>query len=131
MLVWNQKIRKTMDLFKAVENELRSRNINVDGIIETFNDGREQGMVLKIYNKYNSDLDICLWAYLPDNRDCTNQMRIVIAKKRDCLENNMWTNELYEEIITSTTARDLHKEAREIVIELIENNYNKKWSLKI
>ena len=43
----------------------------------------------------------------------------------------MWTNELYEEIITSTTARDLHKEAREIVIELIENNYNKKWSLKI
>ena len=49
-----------MDLFKAVENELRSRNINVDGIIETFNDGREQGMVLKIYNKYNADLDICL-----------------------------------------------------------------------
>lgn len=120
-----------MDLFKAVENEFRRRDINIDGIFETFNDGKEQGMVLKLYNKYNADLDICLWAYLPSDRDCTNQMRIVIAKKRDCLENNMWTNEIYDQIITKKTSRELHQEVRELVIELIENNYNKKWELKI
>ncbi len=131
IILWNNKIKKTNDLFKAVDNELSKRNINIDGTVETFNDGIEQGMVLKIFNKYNPNLDICIWAYLPYNRDCNNQIRIVLGKQSNCLPNNMWDSELVSKVVTSSNVRDMHNEAREYIIELIKNNYNKRYSLKI
>lgn len=131
MILWNQKLKKTIDLFRGVESEFRVRDINIDGVIESFNNGKEQGLVLVLYNKYNPNLDVCLWAYLPKERDCNNQMRIVVGKSKDRLPDNTWGEELYSEVITEKTARALHDKAREKVIELVLNNYDKKWSLKL
>lgn len=131
MILWNQKLKKTIDLFRGVESEFRVRDINIDGVIESFNNGKEQGLVLVLYNKYNPNLDVCIWAYLPKERDCNNQMRIVVGKSKDRLPDNTWSEELYSEVITEKTARALHDKAREKVIELVLNNYDKKWSLKL
>ena len=131
IILWNDKIRKVNDIFKAVDNELAKRDINVDGTVETFNDGIEQGMVLKIFNKYNPNLDICVWTYLPKDRDCNNQIKIVVAKQSDCLPNNLWTNEITSEIITESKVKDMHNKAREYIIDVVEKNFDKKYSLKI
>lgn len=118
-------------MFRGVESEFRVRDINIDGVIESFNNGKEQGLVLVIYNKYNPNLDVCLWVYLPNERDCNNQLRIVMGKSKDRLPDNTWSEELYSEVITAKTARALHDKSREKVIDLILNNYDKKWSLKL
>lgn len=132
IILWNYKIKKVNELFKAVDNELQKRKVNVDGTIETFNDGIEQGMVLKIFDKYNPDLDICIWAYFPEQRDCNNQVKIILGKQINCLKNNMWdSNELTCNIITNTNAREMHNMAREYIIELINNYYERNYHFKI
>ena len=51
MIVWNEKIKKSDDVIKAVINELYKIQINIDGVVENFNNGKEQGSVLKLYDK--------------------------------------------------------------------------------
>lgn len=90
MIVWNEKVKKSEDVIKAVINQLYKDQINTDGVVEIFNNGKEQGCVLKLFDKYNPNLDLCIWAYLPNNRKMNNHMEIIIGKHINCNNLNMW-----------------------------------------
>lgn len=125
MIVWSDKIKKANDIFKAVGNELLKQNIDLDGVIEIFNDGTEQGTLLKLYDKYNPEIDLCIWAYLPSERDCNNQMKVLIGHQSDCTKLNTWSAGVPYKIFTQDRAIHLHKEVRDYVIKEITTRLDK------
>lgn len=130
MIVWSDKIRKSNDIFKSVTAELLKLNIDLDGVIEIFNNGIEQGTLLKIFDTYDPSVDICIWAYLPQERDCDNQMEVLIGHHSDCTDNNMWKDNLKPKIFTQTRARELHKEVRDYILEVLTSRLDKKINRK-
>ncbi len=130
MIVWSDKIRKSNDIFKSVAAELLKLNIDLDGVIEIFNNGAEQGTLLKIFDTYDTNIDICIWVYLPQERDCDNQMEVLIGHHSDCTDNNMWKDNLKPKIFTQDRARELHKEVRDYILEILTSRLDKKISRK-
>lgn len=126
MIVWNEKIKKSEDVIKAVINELYKVQINIDGVVENFNNGKEQGSVLKLYDKYNPTMDMCLWVYLPSDRPVNNHMEVIVGKHINCNEMNMWEGadlEIYS--FEDVKAREMHKKTRDFVMDIITNNLEK------
>lgn len=105
MIVWSDRIKKATDIFKAVSNQLLKLEFDVDGVIEIFNNGAEQGTLLKIFDKYDPTLDLCIWVYLPRERDYNNQMEVLVGHHIDCTENNMWRENVKPKIFTQIRAR--------------------------
>jgi len=101
IIVWNEKIRKSEDIIKGIIDELYKLNINTDGVVEIFNDGKEQGCLLKIYDKYNPNLDLCFWLYMPEDRSINNEIKVIIGKHINCNELNMWNNSELETVTFS------------------------------
>ncbi len=131
MIVWSDKIRKSNDIFKSISAELLKLNIDLDGVIEIFNNGIEQGTLLKIFDTYDPNIDLCIWAYLPQDRDCDNQMEVLIGHHSDCTNNNMWESNVKPRIFTQVRARELHKEVRNYILEVITSRLDKKISGKV
>lgn len=131
MIVWSDKVRKPVEIFRAVSNELLKREIDIDGVIEIFNDGVEQGTLLKIFDKYNPNVDMCIWAYLPTERDCNNQLKVLIGHHSDCTDNNMWQGDVISKIFTQARARELHQEVRDYIIDNIAIRLDKNIEKKI
>lgn len=131
MIVINEKIKKPTDVLKAADVELIRAGIKIDATAEAFNDGMEQGMVLKIFDKYNPDIDLCIWAYLPTERDVHNQMKILVGRQSNCKTNNLWDDsDLTEKIITNDRSYEMHKEARSFVMDVIREHLDKTHDLK-
>ena len=126
MIIWSDRIRKATDIFKAVSNQLLKLEFDVDGVIEIFNNGVEQGTLLKIFDKYDPTLDLCIWVYLPRERDCNNQMEVLVGHHIDCTENNMWKENVKPKIFTQIRARELHKEVRDYILEVITSRLERK-----
>lgn len=126
MIVWNEKIRRSQDVINAVINQLLKDKINTDGVADTFNNGKEQGCVLKIYDKYNPNLDFCFWVYLASDRSINNQMTLIIGKHINCNKLNMWDGENLETYtFESNVARDMHNKTRDFMLDTIKNTMNK------
>ena len=129
MVVWSDRIKKVISIFNSVGNELLKDKIDIDGIIEIFNDGIEQGGLLKVYDKYAPELDYCIWAYLPKERDCNNQMRVLIGYHTDCKENNTWSDNVKSTLFTQNRASELHDEVRDYIINFLKSNINKEITI--
>ena len=126
MIVWNEKVKKSEDVIKSVINELYKVQINIDGVAENFNNGKEQGSVLKLYDKYNPLIDLCLWVYLPSNRSMNNHIEVFVGKHINCNELNMWDGaDLETYSFEDVKAREMHKKARDFIMEVITNNLEK------
>lgn len=126
MIVWNEKLRRSEDVIKAVINQLYKENVSTDGVAESFNDGKEQGCVLKIFDKYNPVLDICFWIYLPSDRVTNNEMKVIVGKHLNCNEKNMWIGDDLEEFeFGNPKAREMHKEVRDFIIDYVKKNLYK------
>ncbi len=131
MIKWTEKIRKSVNIFNSIANELLKAEIDIDGIIDVFNNGSEEGVLLKIFDKYNSKSDLCIWAFLPRERDCDNQMKVIIGTHKDCGPNNFWKDNLPYKIFTETRAIELHKKVRNYILEMIESKLDKKIEKKV
>ena len=131
MIIKNNKIKKSEDIFKAVDNELKKLKFDLDGTIEIFNDGKEQGSVLKLFNKYNSEIDMCIWVYLPTERDTNNQMEVIIGFHNDCNNKNLWNPNLPSKVFTQIKAIDLHREVRDYIMNAITSRLDKINETKI
>ena len=106
---------------RAVINELLKDSINTDGVVETFNNGKEQGCVLKVFDKYNPNLDLCFWVYMPSNRDINNQISVVVGKHINCNNMNMWEGaDLEEYTFEDASVREMHKKIRDFVLDTIK-----------
>lgn len=125
MIVWSEKIKKVDAIFKAVSNELLKKKYDIDAIVEVFNSDDEEGMLLKVYDKYDCNIDLCIWAYLPSERDCNNQMKVIVGHHIDCLKNNMWNYKLPCKVFTHVRARNLHIEVRDYILETIISKMNR------
>ncbi len=126
MIVWNEKIKKSKDVVNAVINELFKDNINTDGVAEIFNNGKEQGCVLKIYDKYNTNLDLCFWIYLPSDREINNHIEVIVGKHINCNNINMWEGSGLEyQSFENNIVREMHREIRDYILETIKQNMNK------
>ena len=115
MIVWNTMVEKADKVLKAVNNELAIKGIKIDGVVEPFNNGREKGMVLKIYDSYNPEIDLCIWVYLPKNRLTNNEMNKLLPSKT----------------ISNKVARAMHNEAREYITNVIEDYLNKNLNVSL
>lgn len=130
MIVWNERVKKSEDVIKAVINQLYKDQINTDGVVEIFNNGKEQGCVLKLFDKYNPNLDLCIWAYLPNNRKMNNHMEIIIGKHINCNNFNMWDGADLESFsFEDAKAREMHNNARDFIIEIITKNLEKTYDI--
>lgn len=126
MIVWNEKIKKSEDVIKAVINQLYKETINTDGVVEIFNNGKEQGCLLKIFDKYNPNLDLCFWIYMPSDRKVNNQMDIIVGKHINCNKSNMWDGDDLDYIsFEDAKAREMHNKARDYIIDFIKENFTK------
>lgn len=126
MILLNEKIKKTQDVINAVINQLYKDKINTDGVVEIFNDGKEQGSVLKIFDKYNPNLDLCFWIFLPRDRTINNKIDVVIGKHRNCNKINMWDGDDLESYsFEDSNAREMHNKVRDFILDSIKENMNK------
>lgn len=123
MIVWNEKIRKSQDIINAVINQLYKEDINTDGVVEIFNNGKEQGCVLRLFDKYNANLDMCMWVYMPSKRSINNHIEVIIGKHINCNEFNMWDgSDLESYSFEDPKARQMHNITRDFMLEKIRNN---------
>lgn len=130
MIVWNEKVKKSEDVIKAVINELYKEHINTDGVVEIFNDGKEQGCVLKLFDKYNPNLDMCLWIYMPSNRNINNHIELIIGKHSNCNKLNMWDGtDLETYSFEDSKARQMHNKIRDFIIETIIKNMERTYEI--
>lgn len=126
MILWNEKVRRSQDIVNAVVNQLLKETINTDGVAEIFNNGKEQGCVLKIFDKYNPNIDLCFWVYLPSDRTVNNQVEIIIGKHINCNKLNMWDGDNLESYrFEDNVARQMHNKARDFILDSIKESMNK------
>lgn len=126
MIVWNEKVKKSEDVIRAVINQLYKENINTDGVVEIFNNGKEQGCLLKIFDKYNPNLDLCFWIYMPEDRKINNEINVIIGKHINCNKLNMWDGaDLDSYTFSDVKAREMHNKVRDFVIDSVKENLNK------
>ena len=126
MIIWNEKIRKSQDIINAVINQLYKEDINTDGVVEIFNNGKEQGCVLKLFDKYNANLDMCMWVYIPRKRTINNHIEVILGKHINCNEMNMWDgSDLESYSFEDPKARQMHNITRDFMLEKIKNNLDR------
>lgn len=126
MIIWNEKIRKSQDIINAVINQLYKEDINTDGVVEIFNNGKEQGCVLKLFDKYNANLDMCMWVYMPHKRTINNHIEVILGKHINCNEMNMWDgSDLESYSFEDPKARQMHNITRDFMLEKIKNNLDR------
>lgn len=126
MIIWNEKIRKSQDIINAVINQLYKEDINTDGVVEIFNNGKEQGCVLKLFDKYNANLDMCMWVYMPRKRTINNHIEVILGKHINCNEMNMWDgSDLESYSFEDPKARQMHNITRDFMLEKIKNNLDR------
>lgn len=63
MILLHKSIKRSEDYVRSLKKLFEINCKTIDGVIETFNNGREQGFVIKIYNSYNRDSDLCIWLF--------------------------------------------------------------------
>lgn len=130
MIAWSDKIQKSSKIFPAVKDTLQKQKIDIDGVIEVFNNGQEQGTLLKIFDTYNPKEDMCIWAYLPKERDCNNQMVVLVGRHSNCTDDNMWTDDVKSKVFTQVKALDLHNEVRNYIVDVITSQLDKSIELR-
>ena len=131
MIVWNEKVKKSQDVIQAVINQLYKETINTDGVVEIFNNGKEQGCVLKLFDKFNPNLDLCMWVYMPSERKVNNHIEVVIGKHINCNKLNMWDGDDLESFsFEDAKAREMHNQTRDFMLEKIKDNFERTYNIR-
>lgn len=94
---------------------------NLDGIIETFKDNKKQGYVMKIYNTYIPDTDLCIWLY-EDLED--KKINVIIGNHNNCDELNRYNGNdlIYKQYPVVT---NIKKTIVENLIDDVYKHYDK------
>ena len=53
-------------------------------------------------------------------------MEVLVGHHIDCTENNMWKENVKPKIFTQIRARELHKEVRDYILEIITSRLERK-----
>lgn len=129
MLVWNLMIEKPNKILKGVKDSLNKKDIAIDGVVDVFNDGKEKGMLLKIFDKYDETLDWCVWVYQPANRVTNNEVKVMFGTHDDILPNNLWKRDLPSKIIERKEYKEMHNLTRDYIVDEILEKFH--YDIKI
>lgn len=88
---------KSIDLSSRVVNGIYDKANKsfkgLDGIIEVFNNTRDQGYILKIYDSYDPQYDTCIWVY---DVPYDEKLVVIFGNRLDCNSDNYWNKEMFE-----------------------------------
>ncbi len=130
MIVWHENVKKSENIINAVINQLYKDQINTDGVVEIFNNGKEQGCVLKLFDKFNPNVDLCIWVYLPRDRKINNHMDVIVGKHINCNNINMWEGaDLKSYSFKEAQAREMHNRTRDFIVDFITKNLEKTYDI--
>jgi len=122
MIVKHKCLNYSERVIKSVIDKANKEFKGMDGILEVFNNKREQGFVLKIYDSYDPDYDTCVWVFeIP----LQEQLNVIFGKRIDATIDNKWTDEMFKSRITFDSLQ-----VKE-VIDLIFNHLKEKYDKEI
>lgn len=126
MIIKHKSLNLSDRIFKVIINRANTDFKGLDGIVEVFINEREQGYVLKIYDSFDPEFDTCIWLFEMPLQD---EINIIIGSRKDCLKNNAWTKELFNERIKFKNTE--YKKAEDYVFDYLKNTYDKELNYEI
>lgn len=88
---------KSIDLSSRIVNGIYDKSNKefkgLDGIIEVFNNTRDQGYILKIYDSYDPMYDTCIWIY---DIPFEEKIAVIYGNRLDCNLDNSWNKEMFD-----------------------------------
>ena len=126
MIVKHKSLNISDRLFKSLIDRANKEFKGLDGIVEVFNNEREQGYLLKIYDSFDPDYDTCIWLF---EMPLQEELNIVIGSRKDCLKNNTWTSEMFNTRIKYETSK--YKEVEDFIFNYLKETYDKSFNNEI
>lgn len=124
MIAKHKSIILPLKVMNATNNYL-IKHRELDGVIEVFNNSKNQGYVLKIFHAYDKKRDKCIWAYEDFKND---ELNIVVGNHDDCDEyNNFSSNALL--LKTYPVKWDVAHTSAQDISNYIYKEYNKNFKI--
>ncbi len=120
MIVKHKCLNYSERVLKSVIDKCNKEFKGLDGILEVFNNTREQGFVLKIYNSYDPTYDTCIWVFEIPLQD---QLNVIFGNRRDCTLDNQWNEEMFKSRITFDSLQT--KNIINMIYDYIKEKYYK------
>lgn len=126
MIVKHKCLNYSERVIKSVIDKCNKEFKGVDGILEVFNNSREQGFVLKIYDSFDPTYDTCIWVFeLP----LQEKLNVIFGNRLDCTVDNKWNKEMFDGRITFDAVQA--KEVINTIFDYIKDKYDKVYEYDI
>lgn len=120
MIVKHKCLNYSERVLKSVIDKCNKNFKGLDGILEVFNNTREQGFVLKIYDSYDPTYDTCIWVFEIPLQD---QLNVIFGNRKDCTIDNQWNEEMFKSRITFDSLQT--KNIINMIYDYIKEKYYK------
>ena len=120
LIVKKKRLNYSERVIKSVIDRCNKDFKGLDGILEVFNNTREQGFVLKVYDSYDPSYDTCIWVFeIP----LQNQLNVIFGNRKDCSKENYWNEEMFKSRITFDSLNT--KEVIDMIFDYIKERYDR------
>ena len=120
MIVKHRCLNYSERVIKSVVDRCNKEFKGLDGILEVFNNAREQGFILKIYDSYDPTYDTCIWVFeIP----LQEQLNVIFGNRGECSKENYWTEEMFKSRIKFDSLQS--KEVIDVIFDYIKDKYDK------
>lgn len=126
MIVKHKCLNYSERVIKSVIDKCNKEFKGVDGILEVFNNSREQGFVLKIYDSFDPTYDTCIWVF---ELSLQEKLNVIFGNRLDCTVDNKWNKEMFDGRITFDTVQA--KEVINTIFDYIKDKYDKVYEYDI
>ncbi|MBO5530500.1 MAG: hypothetical protein J5970_03800 [Bacilli bacterium] len=93
MILKHKSIDYSSRIVNAIYDKANKDFRGLDGIIEVFNNSRDQGYILKIYDSYDPEYDTCVWIY---DQPYDEKLVVIYGNRLDCSVDNSWNKEMFD-----------------------------------
>ena len=120
MIVRHKSLNYSERVIKSVIDKINKEFKGLDGILEVFNNSREQGFILKIYDSYDPNYDTCIWVFEIPLQDHIN---VIFGSRMKCTDDNKWDKEMFESRIIFKSLQT--SEVIDYIFDNIKSKYEK------
>lgn len=120
MIVRHKSLNYSERVIKSVIDKINKEFKGLDGILEVFNNSREQGFILKIYDSYDPNYDTCIWVFEIPLQD---QINVIFGSRMKCTDDNKWDKEMFESRIIFKSLQT--SEVIDYIFDNIKSKYEK------
>lgn len=126
MIVKHKCLNYSERVIKSVIDKCNKEFKGLDGILEVFNNTREQGFVLKIYDSYDPTYDTCIWVFEIPLQD---QLNVIFGNRGECTLDNKWNNEMFKSRIVFDSLQT--KDVIDTIFDYIKEKYDKEKDFEV